>query len=195
MKNTGIKSKRRITSIITIILTVMMLSGCINNTRQINVGVPKGAETNDFLTAVNRDLDPDVIKYDGIRPTVNNKTKEVDYDYIFMIQDTKGNIGDEVRIIYDIANDAFKEPEFRAQKTSMIIATKHFQPGVTNYVVSFSNYDKNGLVYDHIYSVYAGGIDRMTEDYDPSFGYEINDLEYWDSFVQSDEFIHSDYIE
>ena len=85
MKNTGIKSKRRITSIITIILTVMMLSGCINNTRQINVGVPKGAETNDFLTAVNRDLDPDVIKYDGIRPTVNNKTKEVDHDYNMQI--------------------------------------------------------------------------------------------------------------
>lgn len=195
MKNTNLKSKRKITSIISIILSMMMLSGCINNPGQINVGFPQGAETNDFLTAVNRDLDPNVIKYDGIRSTVNNKTNEVDYDYIFMIQDTKGNIGDEVKIIYDIANDAFKEPEFRAQKTSMIIATKHFQPGVTNYVVSFSNYDKNGVIYDHIYSVYVGGIDRMTDDYDPSFRYEINDLAYWDSFVQSDEFIRSDYVE
>ena len=51
------------------------------------------------------------------------------------------------------------------------------------------------MIYDHIYSVYVGGIDRMTEDYDPSFEYEINDLAYWDSFVQSDEFIRSDYVE
>ena len=35
----------------------------------------------------------------------------------------------------------------------------------------------------------------MTEDYDSSFRYEINDLTYWDSFVQSDEFIHSDNVE
>lgn len=187
------KTKRIIVSIISILFSMLMLSGCKKTT--VNVGAPKGVETETFIKTAMQDLDPAVLKYDQIRPNKNTKTNVYEYDYWFMIQDTKGNVGDEIKTVYDIANDAFKEPEFQTQRTTMVITSHHFQNGVTNYVATFKNFDDNGVIYDHVYAVHVSGIDRMTDDFDPSFRYEVNDKAYWDSFLNADKIAYSDYVE
>ncbi len=111
-----------------------------------------------------------------------------------MIEDTKGNVGDEVKDVYDLFNDNLKTTEYQGKRIEVFITTRHFQTGVINSVALFKNYD-DSKVYDQICDISVYGIDDMTDDYDSDFRYEVNDSSFWDAFSQTATINYSSYVE
>lgn len=135
-------------------------------------------QTKSFVETVEEKLNPEILTYDGV--TDRTYSSGADFCYKFMMEDSQGEIGEQVTLLYDTINDALKTNELQGLKIEVWIESRHFQPGVTNVVAIFRNYDDQDIN-DHISYIYVNGIDDMYEDYDSSFRYELNNTAFWDT--------------
>lgn len=181
------KNGKRAGITILIIVSILLMQGCTS--------IFKGhAFAEDGLSKALVDaLDSKVLKYEGRKKSRENYSDV--FIYSFMIKNTKEGIGEELLTLYDITNETLKSEEYQDQQIEICVFSEHFQLGVRNCVVTFKNYDADGKVYDHIYSIWVNGIDDMTEDYDSLYRYDLNNSEYWSLFSDTENIGLSWYVE
>ena len=106
-------------------------------------------------------------------------------DYSFMIEtDQAEGIADEARKLYKAANEMMAKSEYKGQKIQVLIAMTSSVANVTNYVASFRNFTDNSqkTADDRIVRISVNGVDDMCEGYDKYHYYELNDLNYWNTY-------------
>ena len=173
-------------------LSIFILPGCTKGNGADPIKKEEVIEAGDAIKDIEASLNPEILRFDGVSEKEDRSGKSITYS--FMIEDTKGEVGKEVAALYSAFNDALKTPEFQGQRTQVWIMTPHPETGVMNIVAYFGNYDDENI-YDHISFLIVNGIDDMTDDYDSSYRYELNDTSFWDALSQAEKIQYSSYVE
>lgn len=162
-----------------VVFTAMFLQGCKVNINKDNFG--KDLE---------KDLNPNVLTYE-------KRTSEMESTrYWFMVDPTNiESLGDELKVVYDTANDLLSQDEYANEKITVAIGYKNNIPNAINPLCSMSNYDakKDSKTYDHIVKIVVTGIHDDFPYYDEHVNYELNNLDYW-TYFEGIDFWFDDFV-
>ncbi len=135
-------------------------------------------------------VDQNVLNYDGCYQETNDIYECGIYQCSFtVVSENAEGAGDEIKLIYDKANQLLKSEQNR-KRIEITIDIPRVEYGSYNCVAFFNNYNfvENAGVYDHIYNVYGNEIDADAAMYNSNNDYEINRKEYWDYFSDAEKF-------
>ena len=177
------RSSIRNITIVLLVMSILLLQGCSIFSRK---------KDDDFSKTLISSVNADILEY--TTPGPKSKDEDDVNDYAFKMLKTDNTACDEIITLYDTANELLKSEDHDNQKIRISIMSDHFQSGVRNYVAYFQNYDDNKIC-DHICQIRVNGIDRMTDDYDPFYRYELNNTSYWSYFSDTEALNLSGYVE
>lgn len=162
-----------------VVFTAMFLQGC-------KITFNKA----DFGKAVVEDSNLKVLTYDE-RSTGKDSTT-----YYFLADPANDSaLGDDIKEVYDVANDLLSQDEYENEKIELFIGYKSIRPNATASICVMTNYDPKtkSKAYGHIVQIGVSGIKDDYPYYDENKDYEVNDLDYWTYFEDID-FWFDDFI-
>ena len=151
-----------------VVFTAMFLQGCKITFNKADFGKAIVEETNlEVLTYDKRSAGKDCTTYFFLVDPANDSDR-----------------GDDIKEVYDAANDLLSQDEFGNEKIELFIGYKSTRPNATTSICVLRNYDfnTNSKAYDHIVHINAEGINDDYPYYDEHKDYEVNSLDYWTYF-------------
>ena len=170
---------RKVSSLIMVgvVFTAMFLQGC-------KITFNKA----DFGKAIVEDSNLKVLTYDE-----NSYTSYGENIYYFLVDPANDSaLGDDIKEVYDVANDLLSQDEYKDEKIELFIGYKSIRPNATASICVMTNYDPKtkSKGYSHIVQMGVVGIKDEYPYYDDNKDYEVNNLDYWTYFEDID--IHFD---
>lgn len=132
--------------------------------------------------------DSDVLCYNGYSQSIYGI-----YECSFtVISDNAEGVGDELKLIYDTANQILQSEKNR-RCIAIRICVPRPEKGAYQIAAVFRNYEGHNAekaeVFDHI--CYVRGVGISSESiYDSDYDYEINHNEYWNYFSDAEQLLY-----
>ena len=171
---------RKVSSLIMVgvVFTAMLLQGCKITFNKADFGKAIVEKTN--LT---------VLTYEE-----NSSTSYDENIYYFLVDPANDSgLGDDIKEVYDAANDLLSQDEYSGKKIMIHIGFRNSRPNVINHICDMTNYDRkthskayDSKAYDYIVQMDVTGITDDFPYYDAHKDYEINNQDYWTYFEDVD---------